>query len=91
MQRKDMVPTLSKKRTLKRFQNKQKVVEKAIKMQKGEFTARELTEYIIKTMHFDAEKGEVRFLIPKVNGVIRTYAPQNKNEVDRFTYFGPKD
>lgn len=60
-------------------------------MQKGEFTARELTEYIINTMRFDAEKGEVRFLIPKVNGVIRTYTPQNKNEVDRFTYFGPKD
>jgi pyocin large subunit-like protein len=91
MNQKVLVSNSGYPRRRKRFQNKQKVVEKAIKMQKGEFTARELTEYIINTMRFDAEKGEVRFLIPKVNGVIRTYTPQNKNEVDRFTYFGPKD
>jgi hypothetical protein len=90
MNQKVLVSNSGYPRRRKRFLNKLKVVTEAVKQQEGEFSARDLTLYIRDVMNMEAEVCEVRHIIPRVEGVKKTHSFKNKNDVDKFTYFGPE-
>lgn len=90
MNQKVLVSNSGYPRRQKRFRNKLKVVTEAVKQQEGEFSARDLTLYIRNVMNTDAEVWEVRYIIPRVEGVKKTDSFKNNNDIDKFIYFGPE-